>query len=174
MEIVKVKKLHADALIPTKAYEYDAGFDLHALEDVFIEPGETIKVRTGLAFELSNGFEMQIRPRSGISTRTTLRVVLGTVDSEYRGEVSVNVDNIFQDVDAYCDGTLDTTDGMIQIFSEDYRKHPEGTYIIRKGDRIAQAVIQKIPHIQLVEVKELGKGARGTNGFGSTGINHEY
>lgn len=174
MNFFNVKKLHEDALIPKKAYEYDAGFDLHALEDVFVEPGETMKVRTGLAFELSKGYEMQIRPRSGISTRTKLRVVLGTVDSEYRGEVSINIDNITQDVYAHCNGFVKTINGIDQLCSDEYRKFSEGTYIIKKGDRIAQAVIQQIPFIQLVEVKELGMGARGTNGFGSTGINHEY
>lgn len=174
MEIVKVKKVHEDALIPTKAYASDAGFDLHALEDVFIAPGETVKVRTGLSFDLPSGYEMQIRPRSGVSLKTSLRVVFGTVDSAYRGEVAIIVDNINQETDSYCDGVIDTTDGIIQLEADEYRKYLDGTYIIRKGDRIAQAVIQQIPHITLVEVIKLSNGARGGNGFGSTGINHEY
>jgi len=174
MEIVKVKKVHEDAVIPTKAYPSDAGFDLYALEDVIVESGDTEKIRTGLSFDLPSGYEMQIRPRSGVSLKTSLRVTFGTVDCDYRGEVAVIVDNINQETDAYCDGVLETTDGIIQVQSDEYRKYLDGTYIIRKGDRIAQAVIQQIPHITLVEVIKLSNGARGGNGFGSTGINHEY
>ena len=145
MEIVKVKKVHEDALIPTKAYASDAGFDLHALEDVFITPGETVKIRTGLSFDLPSGYEMQIRPRSGMSLLTKIRVAFGTVDSDYRGEVAIIADNV-----------------------------GEIPFEVSKGDRVAQAVIQQIPHITLVEVIKLSNGARGGNGFGSTGINHEY
>lgn len=170
MEIVKVKKVHEDAIIPTKAYASDAGFDLHALEDVFIAPGETVKIRTGLSFDLPSGYEMQIRPRSGISSNTKLRVVLGTVDSEYRGEVSVSVDNISHEGHEY-DFRIKTLDGKgVEV----ERARDFNSYLIRKGDRIAQAVIQQIPHITLVEVIKLSNGARGGNGFGSTGINHEY
>lgn len=170
MEIVKVKKVHDDAIIPTKAYASDAGFDLHALEDVFIAPGETVKIRTGLAFDLPSGYEMQIRPRSGISSNTKLRVVLGTVDSEYRGEVSVTVDNISHEGHEY-DFRIKTLDGKgVEV----ERARDFNSYLIRKDDRIAQTVIQQIPHITLVEVIKLSNGARGGNGFGSTGINHEY
>lgn len=145
MEIVKVKKVHEDAVIPTKAYPSDAGFDLYVLEDVFVLAGETVKIRTGLSFDLPSGYEMQIRPRSGISLKSKIRVAFGTVDSDYRGEVAIVLDNIGN-------------------------THHQ----ISKGDRIAQAVIQQIPHITLVEVIKLSNGARGGNGFGSTGINHEY
>src|SRR5690606_10358288 len=92
-QTVKVKRLHPDAVIPTKAHAADAGFDLVAVEDAVIEPGETVLIKTGLAFELPEGFEMQIRPRSGVTLKTKLRVQLGTVDSNYRGEVGVIVDN---------------------------------------------------------------------------------
>ena len=141
MEVVKVKKVHEDAIIPVKAYSSDAGFDLAAIENVVVREGQTLKIRTGLAFELPGGYEMQVRPRSGLSINTKLRVLFGTVDSDYRGEVSVIVDNIGDD-----------------------RK------IIRKGERIAQAVIQRIPLITLEEATELNEGVRGSNGFGSTGV----
>lgn len=144
MEIIRVKKLHSNAIIPEKAYESDAGFDLHVLEDIEIKAGQTVVIKTGLAFELPNGYEMQVRPRSGISIKTKLHVILGTVDSQYRGEVGIIVHNAGENHKVY------------------------------EGDRIAQAVIQKIPHVALVQVVELSKGTRGANGFGSTGINHEY
>src|SRR5690625_768901 len=95
-ETVKIKRLHPEAVLPKKAHEGDAGFDLVAVEDVIVEPGETALVPTGIAVELPEGFELQVRPRSGITLKTNLRVQLGTVDSNYRGEIGVIVDNTSQ------------------------------------------------------------------------------
>ena len=166
---VKIKRLHPDAVIPQYAYEGDAGFDLVAVEDVVVEPGETVKVPTGIAIELPSGYELQVRPRSGISLRTKLRVVLGTVDAGYRGEIGVIVDNIaseqYYTYKQYFE--LLTTEGE-RIDA----KYPywEGTYIIRKGDRIAQAVIKSVEQAHFIEVGELDDSERGEGGFGSTGI----
>jgi len=91
---MKVKKMHPDAVIPKYAQQGDSGFDLVAVEDVIIEPGETKLIKTGLAFDIPEGFEIQVRPRSGITLKTKLRVQLGTVDAGYKGEVGVIVDNI--------------------------------------------------------------------------------
>ncbi len=162
---VKVKRLHPDAVIPKKAHASDAGFDLVAVEDTIIEPGETALIKTGLAFELPEGFEMQIRPRSGMTLKTKLRVQFGTVDSNYRGEVSVIVDNINPIKQAIkhvqtLDGETYTTEvlnGGISIR-------------IRAGDRIAQAIIQRLPDVELIEVEALGDSERGAGGFGSSGV----
>lgn len=163
---IRVKKLHPDAVIPTKAHADDAGFDLVAVEDVIIEPGETVLVRTGLAFELPKGFEMQVRPRSGVTLRTKLRVQLGTIDSNYRGEVGVIVDNL-----NVVEGG--ETCGYYRLDNVFYLDHcikaVKGSYFIRKGDRIAQAVIQHLPAVEMVEVEELSESERGDGGFGSTG-----
>src|SRR5690606_23673394 len=98
-ETIKVgfKRLNDNAIIPTKAYPTDSGFDLYASEDVIIEPGETVVVPTGIAVELPPGYEATVRPRSGITAKTKLRVQLGTIDNEYRGEIGVIVDNITDD-----------------------------------------------------------------------------
>jgi dUTP pyrophosphatase len=165
---VKIKRLHPDAVIPKYAHEFDAGFDLVAVEDVIIEPGETKLVRTGLAISLPPGYELQVRPRSGISLRTKLRVVLGTVDAGYRGEIGVIVDNI-----ASKDGLLTAYPYKIDGVLDEPMKNevfPQGTYIIRKGDRIAQAVIKPVEQAHFVEVDELDETGRGTGGFGSTGV----
>lgn len=138
---VKVKKLREGAVIPFKAHPTDSGFDLFSAEDVELLPWQTKVAPTGLAFELPVGYEMQVRPRSGLSTKTSLKVIIGTVDAGYRGEV-----------------------GMIV-----YNANLHSSFI-KKGDKIAQAVIQKIPDIEMVEVEELDKGERGVNGFGSTGV----
>jgi dUTP pyrophosphatase len=83
---VKIKKMHPDAIIPSYAKPGDSGFDLVALEDVVIAAGQTKKVPTGLAFEIPDGYEMQIRPRSGLTLNSKLRVQLGTIDAGYRGD----------------------------------------------------------------------------------------
>lgn len=179
---VKIKRLHPDAVIPQYAHDYDAGFDLVATEDVIVEPGETVKVPTGLAFEIPQGFEMQIRPRSGVTLKTKLRVQLGTVDAGYRGEVGVIVDNVSQkeywaeDFSFIVEVTEDyeLTDGTMKssgYFQKWTSYQPKGTYLIRKGDRIAQAVIKRVEHAQFIEVDTLSETARGDGGFGSSGVN---
>jgi dUTP pyrophosphatase len=173
---VKIKRLHPDAVIPKYAHEGDAGFDLVAIEDTIIEPGETKLVRTGLAISLPPGYELQVRPRSGISLRTKLRVVLGTVDSGYRGEIGVIVDNIAPLTEHTQFGIATIDGGVLNIPSKpggqamSYYETKAGTYIIRKGDRIAQAVIKPVEQAQFVEVDELDETGRGANGFGSSGV----
>lgn len=170
-ETVKVKRLHPDAVIPRRAHAGDAGFDLVAVEDTIIEPGETALIKTGLAFELPQGYEMQIRPRSGITLKTKLRVQLGTVDSNYRGEVGVIVDNISEDYFGNYLQYISHVDGMEYRTSGEL--YPNDTYIIRKGDRIAQAIIQRLPDVELIEVDSIRDSERGTGGFGSTGVKSE-
>jgi dUTP pyrophosphatase len=184
---VKIKRLHPDAVIPRYATELAAGFDLVAVEDVIIEPGDTALIRTGIAVQLPEGYEMQIRPRSGISKKTKLRVSNspGTVDADYTGEVGVLIDNVAQrlyEIEDYGNGPeLDVQyhDALLTIDNSGYLPTgsiltedpvPVGTYIIRKGDRICQAVIAEAPQAVFVEVDELDDTKRGTGGFGSTGV----
>ncbi|PAD19136.1 dUTP diphosphatase [Shouchella clausii] len=163
---VKVKRLHPDAVLPRLATVGSAGFDLYAVEDAIIEPGETTVVKTGLAFELPPGYEMQIRPRSGITSKTKLRVQLGTVGADYRGEVGVIVDNVSERAGEWEHGFY-RVDGGHNL---DHRVYaPIGTHIVRKGDRIAQAVIQRLPSVEFTEAESLGDTERGAGGFGSTG-----
>lgn len=166
---MKVKRLHKDAVLPKYAKEGDSGFDLVAVEDTIIEPGETKLIKTGLAFDIPKGYEIQVRPRSGITLKTKLRVQFGTVDAGYKGEVGVIVDNIdvgdsLRNTHGYyraIDGRL-TGGGNLNI-------NP-GTYFIHKGDRIAQAILAPVRRITFEEVDELSESERGTNGYGSTGV----
>ncbi|WP_340701659.1 dUTP diphosphatase [Brevibacillus borstelensis] len=177
---VKIKRLHPDAVIPSYAKPGDAGFDLVAIEDTIIRPGETAKVRTGLAMALPLGYELQIRPRSGVSAKTKLRIsnAPGTIDAGYRGEICVLVDNIGQPDYSVKDGQmmelctgayLNIGDELInpQIPLDEPVTKP--TYLIRKGDRIAQGVLAAIPVAEFEETDELDETDRGTGGFGSTG-----
>ena len=171
---VKIKRLSEHAVIPQYAREGDAGFDLVASEDVIIEPGETALVPTGLAFELPPGYELQLRPRSGISLKTKLRVANApaTIDAGYRGEVKVIIDNIHEKI--RIDGIGKVPFGKAYYLSgeetEEIGKHPHGTYIIRKGDRICQGVIKPVERAHFVQVAELDETQRGGNGFGSSGV----
>ncbi|KYC77528.1 Deoxyuridine 5'-triphosphate nucleotidohydrolase [Bacillus licheniformis] len=167
---VKINRLSPDAQIPQYAHASDACFDLVAAEDVVIEPGETALVKTGLAFEIPEGYEMQIRPRSGITLKTKLRVQLGTVDAGYRGEVGVIVDNIahrslWKKIFTHLPLNLQNERGG----QETNRSYYYGTYIIRKGDRICQAVIKPVEQASFTEVCDLNDSERGGDGFGSSG-----
>lgn len=174
---VNIKRLSPDAQIPAYAHTTDAGFDLVAAEDVIIEPGETELVPTGLAFEIPQGYEMQIRPRSGITLKTKLRVQLGTVDAGYRGEVGVIVDNIalpslyinetYMTIGIQFDQHPLRIDGKREPSISDEQEY---TYIIRKGDRLAQAVIKPFEQAVFTEVDTLGDSDRGAGGFGSSGV----
>ncbi|MEK4360849.1 dUTP diphosphatase [Paenibacillus sp. FSL M7-1455] len=169
---VKIKRLHQDAIIPKYAKPGDSGFDLVAVEDVIIAPGETALVPTGLAVEIPAGYELQVRPRSGISLRTKLRVANspGTVDAGFRGEVKVIVDNIRRvDSVGHIYSRIDGTDRASTCVDAP----PRGSYVILKGDRIAQAVITPVARANFEVVDELTETERGADGFGSSGVNAE-
>lgn len=143
---VKIKRVK-DVELPRYAKPGDSGFDLVAAEDTVIWPGETKVVPTGLSFEIPPGYELQVRPRSGMTRNTKLRVVLGTVDSGYRGEVGVLVDNI-----------------------EIPKVVNMQAHVIERGTRIAQGVIAPVVTAHFEEVDELSVSERGVGGFGSTGV----
>lgn len=150
---LKFKKLDKEAIKPKYQTKGAAGFDLHALEDVDIHPGDTVLVKTGLSFEVPEGYELQVRPRSGLSLKTKLRVANspGTIDSDYRGPCGVILYNAGS---PEVEGIM-PADEVIKI---------------KKGDRIAQAVLAPVTQAKIVEVYELSETERGTGGLGSTGL----
>ncbi|MGE6504459.1 dUTP diphosphatase [Bacillus wiedmannii] len=169
---VKIKRVK-DVELPKYAKPGDSGFDLVAAEDVIIEPGETKVILTGLAFEIPPGYELQVRPRSGISIRTNLLVILGTVDSSYRGEIGVIVENTYPQLYERSGEVALTTTLLINGKNDDTRTdkyYPSGTALIEKGTRIAQGVIAPVVKAHFEEVDELSDSQRGTDGFGSTGV----
>ena len=140
---VQLKMLDAGLEAPSYAHPGDAGADLRARVDVVLQPGERKLVPTGVSIALPDGFVALIHPRSGLATKHGLTIVNapGTVDAGYRGEISV---------------TLLNTDARDAIE-------------LRRGDRIAQMVIQRVEYAQFVPVNELSESVRGAGGFGSTG-----
>ncbi len=147
MVTVLLQRLPHGADLPLPAYETAgaAGLDLRAAigEPVTLAPGMRTLVATGLAMQLPAGFEGQVRPRSGLALRHGVTVLNapGTVDSDYRGEVSVVLIN-----------------------------HGSEPFTVTRGDRIAQLVIAPVSHARLSEVETLDETARGAGGYGSTGV----
>ena len=139
---MKIKKLRPNAIIPRRATPGATGLDLFACIDTgIIELGRSpIRIGTGIAIEVPLGYDVQIRPRSGLSSKG-IGVTFGTVDSDYRGEVMVTM----------------------YLFS------PDATFEVKHGDRIAQMVITRIADLPAVEVEELTSTDRGSGGHGSTG-----
>jgi dUTP pyrophosphatase len=141
---VPVKRLpHFEGLdLPAYATDGAAGMDVLAAEDVTLEPGARHAVATGLAVAIPAGFEIQVRPRSGLALKhgVTVPNTPGTIDSDYRGELKVIVIN-----------------------------HGSDAFEIRRGDRIAQLVLAPVTRATWLVVEELDETARGDGGFGSTG-----
>ena len=164
---IPIEKCHDDAKIPVYANLTDAGADLYAIEDIVINPGETLLVPTGLKVAIPRGYEIQVRPKSGRALKTKMRVANtpGTIDSGYRDEIKVIIDNIeppFKDINYHFDD-----EGKVII---DSILHGS-SYSISKGDKFAQLVLSEVPKMDFVEVESVSKytGNRG-GGFGSTGI----
>ncbi|WP_437440536.1 dUTP diphosphatase [Nocardioides eburneus] len=142
---MEIALLRLDAELPPPAYAHpgDAGADLLTAVDVTLAPGERCLVPTGVAIALPEGFVALVHPRSGLAARHGLSIVNtpGTVDAGYRGEIKVLLINL----------------------------DPADTIRLRRGDRIAQLVIQRVERARFVEVEALPESVRGAGGYGSTG-----
>jgi dUTP pyrophosphatase len=142
MELL-IKRLSDDATLPARAHPGDAGLDLYANEDATLKPGERATVGTGIAIALPEGTAGFVVPRSGLAMKHGLSIVNapGLIDEGYRGEVRVLLVNL----------------------------DPDEPIEIRRGERIAQLVVQRVEHPSMREVEELPESARAEGGFGSTG-----
>jgi dUTP pyrophosphatase len=138
--ILKVKKLNENAVIPSYAHKGDAGLDLFSCESVVLKPGERKTVATGIALEFPEGYVSLIWDKSGIGAKG-ITVLGGVIEHTYRGEPKVI---------------------MLNTSKEDYE--------IKKGQKIAQLLIQPIATVEIEEVSELSDTERGEGAFGSTGL----
>ena len=145
--VVEVKLLTKDATVPTSSHFGDAGLDLYASEDVFIKTGETGVIKTGLAVGIPQGFYGKIEDRSSLAA-AGIRTGAGVVDSGYAGEIKIVLHNLNNDNES---------------------NHLGRGYYVKKGQRIAQLIVQSVVPVRLVEVETLEASERGANGFGSTG-----
>ena len=142
---MKVKIINKSANnLPFYATKGSAGMDVYSNEELELAPLSTTIVKTGLFVKIPEGYEIQVRPRSGLSAKSKLRIANspGTIDSDYLGEIGIIIDNI----------------------SDTYH------HLIKKGERIAQLVLKKVEQIEWEEVEEFSEiTERNTGGFGSTG-----
>ena len=140
---LKIKKLDSELPTPRYANAGDAGLDLYAREDVVLKPYERMIIGTGIALAIEPGYAGFVQPRSGLAAKQGFSIVNtpGLIDSGYRGEI-----------------------GVIGINTDS-----ENPIEIKRGERIAQLVIQEVPQVTLVEVDELDDTERSAGGFGSTG-----
>ena len=140
---VRFKKVHPDASLPSYAHPGDAGMDVRSVEDVELAPGARALVHTGLVMILPQGWEAQVRPRSGLALKHGVTVLNtpGTIDAGYRGEVGVILANL-----------------------------GDAAFPVRKGDRIAQIVVAPVTTADIEEAEAVDETDRGAGGFGSTGV----
>jgi dUTP pyrophosphatase len=136
-----IKKLVPEAKLPTYAHDTDAGMDLYALETVTILAGARGLIKTGIAVAIPAGYVGLFWDKSGLSNKSGLKVIGGVIDADYRGELLV--------------GLLNTS---------------EIDFTFEMGQKVAQMLIQKVEHPELILVEELDETARGNGAFGSTGL----
>jgi dUTP diphosphatase len=139
---LKVKRLSEAAVVPAYAHEGDAGLDLFAAEGVVLQPGRSVLVKTGIAVQLPEGTEGQVRPRSGLALSSCVTVLNspGTIDAGYRGEIGVILIN-----------------------------HGATPFMVDVGMKIAQLIVAPQLVVEVLEVDQLDESARDNRGFGSTG-----
>ena len=138
---IQIKKICPEAIIPQFAQKGDAGMDLFSVENVILKPGERISCKTGIAIKIPEGYAGLIWDKSGPSHKFGIKTLGGVFDSNYTGEYLI---------------------GLINLGKEDFE--------IKKGQKIAQLLIQKIEEPEIEEVAELPDTNRGAGAFGSTGI----
>ena len=165
---IKVEICREGVQLPTYANDGDSGMDIRAAEDVTISIGETKIIPTGLKMAIPEGYEIQVRPRSGVSLKTPLKISNspGTIDSGYRDEIGIIISNISIRMQNKDTGELIPFEDNLTLEN----KYKTGIFTIKKGDRIAQLVLQKVPKMKLVQVDDVKKyGQNRMGGFGSTG-----
>ena len=139
---IKIKKFNSQARLPEYAHPGDAGMDLFSVEDFALKPGERRICQTGIGMEIPKGYVGLIWDKSGIASKGGVKVMGGVIDSSYRGEIGIILQNLSQE-----------------------------KYNIEQGDKVAQMIIQKVESPEIEEVEEFEKETeRGEGGFGSTGV----
>ena len=140
MILVKIKKLNSEAQIPSRATLSDAGYDLYSNESGCIPPNSRSIVKTGISMAIPTGYYGRVAPRSGLAVKFGIDVLAGVIDSGYRGEIGVVLQNLSKD-----------------------------SFNFREGDRIAQLILEQCNSVEWVELDQLEDSQRSDGGFGSTG-----
>jgi len=157
---IKINKLHKSAILPTRANDSDAGYDLYAIQDMIIGPMEKAIVPTGMSIEIPKGYYGRIAPRSGLAVKNSIDVLAGVIDSGYRGEIGVVLINL------NLPEILFKKDRKTSAYESAFGSRSK--FSISKGDRVAQLIIEKCHDIRWVE-SGLSDSDRGDGGYGSSG-----
>ena len=139
---VNIKKLSDNAIIPTQATKFAAGYDLYATEDAFVNKGCRKLIKTNISMEIAPGYYGRIAPRSGLAYKNGIDVLAGVIDSDYRGDIGVILYNTDKNID----------------------------FVVKKGDRIAQIIFEACYSATLNTVENLDNTLRQSGGYGSTGV----
>jgi len=163
--MLKVKLLHPDAKAPTVSYAgSDLGFDLYALEDVLLEPGKLVRIRTGIAVEGPPGYGFVLGDRSSMALKG-ITYLGGRIDAGYRGEILVCLMNVNQP-----EYSLDLTRNLEGAITEARLQVSDASVAIRKGDRVIQMSLFRADTDRAIQVvEELSQSSRDAQGFGSSG-----
>lgn len=140
---IKIKKLNPDAIIPSYAHKGDAGLDIFSIENKVIKSGERKVIGTGISVEFEEGYVALVWDKSGLAGNEGLKTMGGVIDNNYRGEYKIIIYNT-----------------------------SEKDYEVKKGQKIAQILIQKVINAEIEEVESLSETERGKGGFGSTGLSN--
>ncbi len=180
---IYVEKLNEDIILPEYSNKGDAGMDIRASKDIIILPGETKLVPTGIKLSIPEGYQIEVRPRSGLSLNTPLRIsnAPGTIDSGYKDEIGIIVSNTSPVIilNSKEDPLTKEITYTLPSYSKDKlytledKGNKYGGYLIKKNDRIAQIVLTKYSEINFTLVKENSISNMGNNrggGFGHSGI----
>ena len=139
--VIKIKRLDLGAKLPCYACHGDAGMDFYSNEDIILAPNERKLIGTGISMAIPVGYVGLIWDKSGLAFKHGLKTMAGVIDSGYRGEIKILVHNLSKD-----------------------------NYVIEKGKKIAQMLIQPVEQRKVIEVENLDDSSRGDGGFGSTGL----
>lgn len=169
MDKLQIKLLSENATLPTRNHSTDAGFDIYAAETITLEPQEKALIATDIAVNIPKGYVGLLTSRSGVSSKTHLVVETGKIDAGFQGHMKINIKNDYEDNKGE---TIFKRDLKDKIIIEDERHlYKQGTYVINKGERLAQLVIVPIVTPQLQVVDEFSEvSERGDKGFGSSGF----
>lgn len=138
---IQIQKISSEAKVPTYSHSGDAGMDVYSIEDIVLQPGQRHSVKTGVAVSLPDGYVALVWDKSGVSHKGGIKTLGGVIDAGYRGEWLIGLVNLGQE-----------------------------PYPIKKGQKIAQVLIQAVERPEIEEVEELDETSRGAGRFGSTGV----
>ncbi|MBU7207585.1 dUTP pyrophosphatase [Staphylococcus aureus] len=173
---LQVKLLSKDARMPERNHKTDAGYDIFSAETVVLEPQEKAVIKTDVAVSIPEGYVGLLTSRSGVSSKTYLVIETGKIDAGYHGNLGINIKNDIETLEIWDDGNFSRN--VAGIDGKYAPPHPSdkilfmnGSYVINKGDKLAQLVIVPIWTPELKQVEEFESvSERGEKGFGSSGV----